>query len=105
VILRLGQCLDFHKKLHKTLINPYQLRAFGISVCDDPTDEHRQLGIQLDRDTLLPLYMKGSICRLMTWYPTNEELESCRIFDISDAHNWDPSSVIFPGEKVLGIVQ
>lgn len=29
IILRMGQCLDFHKKLSKTLINPNQLRAFS----------------------------------------------------------------------------
>jgi hypothetical protein len=95
IILRLGQCLDFHDKLHKTLLNPNQLRAFGVSICDDPTDEHRPLGIQLDENTHLPLYMRGSICGIMTWSPTNEELDSCRIFDISDLHNWDPSGVVF----------
>jgi hypothetical protein len=99
IILRLGQCLDFHDKLHKTLLNLNQLCAYGISVCDDPTDEHRPLGIQLDASTHLPLYMQGSICGLMTWYPTNEELNSCRIFDISDIHNWDPSSVVFPDAR------
>lgn len=99
VILRLGQCLDFHEKLNKTLINPNQLRAFGINVCDDPTDEHRPLGIRLDSNTHLPLYMSGSICGLMTWYPTNEELESCRIFDLSDVNDWDPARVVFPNNS------
>lgn len=98
VILRLGQCLAFHEKLHKTLINANQLWAFSISICDDPTDKHwQQLGIQLDRNTYLSLYMEGLICGVMTWSsPTsNEELESCHIFDISNMHNWEPSSVIF----------
>lgn len=96
VILRIGQCLDFHDKLDKTLINPNQLRAFGIKVCDDPTDNNRRLGIQLDDTTFLPMSMSGSICGLMTWFPTNEELESCRIFNISDEHAWDPTNVTFP---------
>jgi hypothetical protein len=100
VILRLGQCLDFHDKMNKTLLNPNQLRAFGISVCDDPTDEYRPLGIQLDPNTHLPLYMNGSICGLMTWPPTNEELESCRIFDISDVDTWDPTNVVFRNTAV-----
>jgi len=81
--------------MNKTLLNPNQLRAFGISVCDDPTDEYRPLGIQLDPDTHLPLYMNGSICGLMTWSPTDEELESCRIFDLSDVNDWDPTHVVF----------
>mmetsp|Transcript_14474 Transcript_14474/g.27238 ORF Transcript_14474/g.27238 Transcript_14474/m.27238 type:complete len:168 (-) Transcript_14474:1387-1890(-) len=95
VILHLGQCLDFHDKMNKTLLNPNQFRAFGISICDDPTDEQRPLGIQLDSNTHLPLYMNGSICSLMTLSPTNEELESCRIFDISDLNDWDPTNVVF----------
>ena len=99
VLLRLGQCLDFHDKMNKTLLNPNQLRAFGISICDDPTDEHRSLGIQLDPNTHLPLYMNGSICGLMTWSPTNEELESCRIFDISDVNDWNPTNVVFAGNN------
>jgi hypothetical protein len=94
-ILRLGQCLDFHDKLNKMLSNPNQLCAFGIGVCNDPTDEHHSLGIQLDDNTHLPLYMSGSICGLMTWSLTNEELESCCIIDVSDTHHWDPSNVDF----------
>lgn len=102
IILRLGQCLDFQEKLYMTLLNPNQLRAFGISVCDNPTDEHHPLvGIQLDANTHLPLYMKGSICGLMTcWSPlTNKELDSCRIFDISNVHSWDPSNIVFPDAR------
>jgi len=99
VILRCGQSLDFHEKLQKTLINPNQLRAFGINICDDPTDEHRLLGIKLDDRTFLPLQMNGTICGLMTWSPTDEELSSCRIFDLSDVDSWDPSMVVFPAEK------
>jgi hypothetical protein len=43
--------------MNKTILNLNQLRAFAISVCDDPTDEYRPLGIQLDPYTHLPLYM------------------------------------------------
>lgn len=96
VILRLGQYLDFHDKMNKTLLNPNQLYAFGISICNDPTDEHRPLGIQLDSNTHLPLYMNWSNCGLMTWSPTNhEDLESCCISNISDVNDWDPSNVVF----------
>jgi hypothetical protein len=45
IILRLGQSLDFHTRMDKTLINPNQVRSFGILLCDDPTDPYRELGI------------------------------------------------------------
>lgn len=95
IILRMGQCLDFTDKLRKTLINPNQLRAYNTPVCDDPIDPTRQLGIKLGDDLYLPMQMYGTICGLMTRYPTNEEIYNCRIYTISSEDNWDPSSVIF----------
>mmetsp|Transcript_17402 Transcript_17402/g.32998 ORF Transcript_17402/g.32998 Transcript_17402/m.32998 type:complete len:177 (+) Transcript_17402:170-700(+) len=91
----MGQCLDFHTKMSKTLINPNQLRAFSVPVCDDPTDMNRALGIQLDENTFLPMSMSGTICGMMTWCPTDDELNSCRIFTISNKHEWDPATVTF----------
>jgi hypothetical protein len=95
VILCLGQCLDFRDKLSKALLNPNQLCAYGINVCDNPTDEYRPLGIQLDDNTHLPLQMMGSIYGFMTWPLTDKELNSCHIFDSSDVHHWDPMNVTF----------
>lgn len=95
IIIRLGQALDFTTKLDKTLLNPNQLRSYGLSVCDDPVDPYRELGIQLDDDTFLPMSMDGTICGLMTRCPTDEELDTCRIFNTSDEEHWDPSLVAF----------
>lgn len=94
-ILRLGQCLNFHDKLQKTLINPNQLQAFRICVCDNSMDEHGALGIELDDMTFLPLQMSRFICGLMTWFPTNKELDSCCIFNLDDVNIWDPPTVAF----------
>jgi hypothetical protein len=102
IILCLGQSLDFHTRMDKTLINPNQVRSFGILLCDDPTDPYRTLGIQLDENTFLPMTMDGTTCGLMTWYPTNEELESCRIFTISDEQTWNPSQVTFQVSAMTG---
>ena len=45
IILVFGQGLWFGDKMHKSLINPNQCRAFGVGVCDDPTDPYRKLGL------------------------------------------------------------
>lgn len=95
VLLRMGQCLDFHDKMQKTLLNPNQIRHHGLELCDDPTDPNRNLGILLDDKTFLPFSMDGTICSVMTWFPTNDELQSCRVFTISDENNWDPACVQF----------
>jgi ribosomal protein L31E len=95
IIIRFGQALDFTSKLEKTLVNPNQLRAFGVPVCDDPTDPFRELGIQLDSDLFLPMSMDGTICGVMTRCPTDEELKTCRIFTVSDVDDWDPARIVF----------
>ncbi|GFH43569.1 predicted protein [Chaetoceros tenuissimus] len=39
--------------------------------------------------------MNGSICGFTCCCPTDEELESCHRFQISDKNSWDPSAKIF----------
>ena len=46
VILIFGQGLWFGDRMpNKSLINPNQCRAYGVSYCDDPTDPNRELGL------------------------------------------------------------
>ena len=94
IILEAGQGLYFGDDMDRSLLNPNQLRAFGVPVCDDPTDKYRPLGIDLG-DIHLPMTMEGSICGFSSRCPTDDELESCARFQISDEHSWDPTSEIF----------
>ena len=61
--------------MEKSLINPYQCRAYGLQLCDDPTDPNREMGIYAN--SFIPLTMVGSTCGFTSRYPTNEELEDC----------------------------
>jgi len=45
-----------------SLINPNQCRSFGISICDDPTDKHRKLGMELPDNHFIPFRMRGTTC-------------------------------------------
>ena len=54
IILEFGQGLWFGERMEHSLINPNQCRAFGVRVCDDPTDEHRKLGMELTDDDVVP---------------------------------------------------
>ena len=77
LILMIGQGLWFGNRMSHSLINPNQLRHYGIQVCDDPTDPSRQLGISLDDGYFIPMVMNGSTCIFQSRCPTNEELETC----------------------------
>ena len=77
VILIFGQGLWFGNRMEKSLINPYQCRSYGVALCDDPTDPNRDLGLEADENTFIPLEMVGSTCGFVTRYPTTEELENC----------------------------
>ncbi|GFH56846.1 hypothetical protein CTEN210_13322 [Chaetoceros tenuissimus] len=101
ILLEAGQGLYFGNEMDRSLINPNQLRAFGIPVCDDPTDQHRKLGIDLGKEHV-PMTMKGSICGFVSRCPTDEELASCPKYQISDEHTWDPTSKIFISSLNVG---
>jgi hypothetical protein len=58
VVLVADQVLWLGDELHCLLIHPHQIRSHGYSVCDDPWDPHRPLGIDLD-STFIPLLESG----------------------------------------------
>ena len=95
ILLEAGQGLWFGDRMARSLINPNQLRAFGIPVCDDPTDPNRALGIYLEDEYFVPMQMSGSTCTFNSRCPSNEELESCRTFIVSDPDSWDPTEDMF----------
>ena len=72
IILIFGQGLWFFNRMEKILIDPNQCRDFGIPICDDPTDQHRPLGVEADFNTHIPMLIVGSTCAFITWYPTDE---------------------------------
>ena len=94
VILIFGQGLWFGERMNKSLINPNQCRAYGIPLCDDPTDPHRTLGFQLE-DYDIPFRMEGSTATFSSRCPTPEEMDSCHKILLSDPESWDPANVVF----------
>jgi len=95
IILEFGQGLWFGDRLNHSLINPNQCRSYGISVCDDPTDKHRVIGMELSDNYFLPFRMRGTTCYFTSRLPTNDELESCQTFKVSDDNDWDPTAEMF----------
>ena len=93
IILRFNQVLWYGKRMKMSLINPNQLRHYGITVSDDPTDKARPFGISLDEERNVPFKMDGTTVYFETRAPTEWELENCKVIQVTDETVWDPSTV------------
>lgn len=100
-ILVFGQGLYFGERMRAySLINPNQCRAYGVQLCDDPTDPHRQLGIYDPVSEIsVPMQMNGSFASLLTRLPSEVELleaqSSNRMIYLSDPDSWNPHTFQF----------
>ena len=94
IILILNEALWFGDQMKHSLINPNQVRAYGISLCDDPTDPHHKLGLTV-QDTFIPLVMSGSTCHFTTRTPTSWELDNCLHLEITSDSKWNPNQPLF----------
>jgi hypothetical protein len=77
-IIIINKALYFGDGMDHSLVNPNQLRAFGIEVYDNPydTDPNRLMGIMLNDCKKLPFWSDGSTIYFNTWYPTGEEMNT-----------------------------
>ena len=91
-ILHFNQVLWYGNRMKMSLINPNQLRHFGIAVSDDPTDNTRPFGISGD-DLFIPFLMDGTTVYFETRVPTEWELENCKHVEMTDDSLWNPSQV------------
>ena len=93
-LLVADQVLWFGSSMPNTLINPHQLRHFGVLLCDDPWDPHRELG--MDTGSLfVPFYTEGSNVVFESRVPTDWEMNNLDVIEITGPH-WDPSRLEMP---------
>ena len=79
-----------------TLINPNQMRHFGIKVQDNPYDDAPLYLMKEYGNFVLPLAVQGTNIMADTCIPTEEELHTCKHITILSQHPWDPHHVRFP---------
>lgn len=85
-----------------SLINPNQIRHFGIAVSDDPYDSTQSLGIDHD-DLFIPFMTEGCTVFFETFVPSDEELESCQHIVLTDGEiKWNPSDVQMSHNRPYG---
>jgi len=83
-------------KMEHTLVNPNQMRLFGITVQDNPVCESPLYLTTEDGDFVLPSQMKGTNVMANTRTPTAQELHDCTHIILLSKHHWDPHRVKFP---------
>ena len=95
-ILVFDKALYYGEKLKHTLINPNQVRAYGISLWDNTFDQQaRPLSVKVNDDLQMPLRAAGTKLLFTTRVPTTSlELETCERIQMTSASPWNPSDVL-----------
>jgi hypothetical protein len=95
-ILILNEAIWMGDKMDHTLINPNQLRAYGLTVQDNPFSEAPIFISTEGHEFTLPLQSKGTILGVATRTPTDQDLQTCPHIVLSSEHEWDPQNIRFP---------
>jgi len=95
-ILVFNEALWMGDKMDHTLVNPNQIRLFGITVQDNPVCESPLYIMTEDGDFVLPLQMKGTNVMANTRTPTSQELHDCTHIILLSKIPWDLHRVRFP---------
>ena len=93
LILIVNEGLYYGTKLDHSLINPNQVRSYGIDFWDNPFDRERGCQIDIDNDTFIPLSSIGTKICFDTRSPTPEELRTCAHIQLTSTVEWNPSQV------------
>ena len=99
-ILVFHEALWMGSSMNNTLINPNQLRHFGISVQDNPVSRKPLYIMTEDNDFSMELRMKGTIAMANTFTPNTDELNDCPHIILSSPHQWDPQNVTFDNNSI-----
>ena len=92
LLLVINEALFYGKKLNHSLINPNQLRSYGVDVWDNPFDKERGLCIRIDEITI-PMSTKGTKIRFETRVPTDQEMRGSRMIELTSKQEWNPGVV------------
>ena len=99
-ILVFNEALWMGDTLPHTLINPNQLRHFGVEVQDNPCCNRAMFIRTEDGSFCMELQMEGTIVFVDTHTPTQKELETFPKVHMSSSFEWNPMKVTFPKSNV-----
>ena len=95
-ILVLNEGLWMGDKMDHSLINPNQLRLYGVTVQDNPLCDSPLYIMKEDGEYVFSLGMKATNVMTNNRTPTAEKLHACMHITLSSHHPWDPRRVRFP---------
>jgi hypothetical protein len=91
------QMLWFGTLLPHSLINPNQLRAYGLDVNDDPFDSNRAFGIDSDR-AFIPFNTTGTVVHFESRVPTEWDKTHLPVILLT-SDTWNPADeILHPGK-------
>ena len=85
-IIILHEGMWMNTNMEHALVNPNQLRHFGITLQDNPYSSFPLYIGYLDRDFVLPLIVEGTNILAHTRTQTGEELTTCQDIVLSSQH-------------------
>ena len=101
-ILVFHESLFYGTKLDHSLLNPDQVRSYGIPFWDNPFDMDRSLSINVDNDLSIPMRSVGTKVLFRSRVPTSHELENCVHITMTSPNIWNPSEVVFAQQTDRG---
>ena len=94
-ILVINEALWMGDTMDMSLINPNQLRNYGIHIQDDPTSNRPLSLITANTEFAMTLNREGTIISFDSRTPTQQELESCPHIILSSEKSWSPHNAHF----------
>ena len=92
-ILIINEALYFGQEMDHSLINPNQIRHFGIPVSDNTYDGTQDFGIDHE-DIFIPFETKDSTVFFESYVPSDDDLENCPHIVLTDGDTeWDPDHI------------
>jgi Reverse transcriptase (RNA-dependent DNA polymerase) len=98
-ILVFNEALWMGEVLEHSLLNPNQLRHYGVRVQDNPFHETEMHMETEDGELVIPLQAEGTTISLSTRTPTDRELHECPHITMTSKQEWDPRDLQFPEPK------
>jgi hypothetical protein len=92
--LLFNEALYYRTKLDHFLINPNQIRSYGIDFCDNPFDRERGLIIDVNEELKIPMHSSGTKVQFTTRTQTEAELRDCPRIIMTSPHPWNPNEVV-----------
>jgi hypothetical protein len=96
-ILVVNEALWMPDTVTSSLINPNQLRAYGITVQDNPFAGPMYISNEEEEDVVsISMFAVGTNISINTRTPTQEELDSCQHIILTSDTEWEPNDAKFP---------